>query len=92
MQDYSVMASSIGNCFTDAYLFGSALRIGSPNDVDLLLVYERSQLERVEGDKRRLTERFLDHFPDLSLHTTTLSREEMECTQFLEFIQHVRLK
>ncbi len=92
MQDYSFIASLISDCFSEAYLFGSGLRVDSPNDIDLLLVYEPSQLNRVESEKRRLMERFLERSPDLYIHTTTLSEREKDATKFLELIQHIKLK
>lgn len=72
--------------FDDVYIFGSALWSQSPNDIDILLVYDDSKLLKVETEKARLEAELRNKIGDVDFHFTTLSRAEMQHTEFLKYL------
>lgn len=73
--------------FSKAYLFGSSLNNECPNDVDILLVYDK--YSRDIENKKNAIELFLHNILKLPIDITMLSNQELEQTKFL---QKVRLK
>ena len=78
--------------FDAVYVFGSALSSQSPNDIDILLVYDEKRLCEVEASRTRLEIELRDRFGDTEFHFTTLNRNEMQQTGFLELVRHEKLK
>jgi predicted nucleotidyltransferase len=75
----------IFNSFTEVYLFGSVIQSNKePNDVDLLLVYEKYSDEIL--DAKNMIESFLKNLLVLNIDATILSEQELEQTGFIEKI------
>lgn len=84
---------NIFELFTEVYIFGSAARNSKfPNDIDLLLVYNKYSDEiQYEKDNIYL---FLKNIFKLHIDLTILSKEELAQTRFLEKVGfvHERIK
>ena len=78
--------------FKQVFLFGSSLRTATPNDIDILLIYETPNLDRVNIKKKKTEEILGQIFPDLPLHFTVLSEEELEQSDFLSRVPHRAIK
>ena len=78
--------------FDAVYVFGSVLTSQSPNDIDILLVYDDERLCEVEAARTRLEMELQDKLGDAEIHFTTLNRNEMQHTSFLELVHYVKLK
>ena len=78
--------------FDQVILFGSSLSIDNPNDIDILLVYKSATLEEVSFEKDRVEELLAELFLDYTLHFTTLSKSELEQTNFLADILHSKIR
>ena len=78
--------------FEEIYVFGSALWSDSPNDIDILLVYDGTRLQEVETERSRLEAEMRSVIGDVDFHFTTLSRTEMQQTGFLELVRYEKLK
>lgn len=71
--------------FTEVYIFGSVVKNSKfPNDIDLLLVYEKYTVE-IENEKNTIYE-FLKTLFKLEIDMTLLSVNELIETRFLEKI------
>ena len=78
--------------FDQVFLFGSSLWTVAPNDIDILLVYEFSNLEQVNAEKGRIEEILISEFPDATIDFTTLSKSELRQTAFLMKVPHKMVK
>ena len=78
--------------FDEVYVLGSALWSQSPNDIDILLVYNDARLWEVEAERARLEAELWDKFGDVEFHFTTLTRTEMQHTDFLRLVRNKKLK
>lgn len=70
----------------EIYLFGSAVYSRTPNDIDILLVYDKQSLRSVLAGKKKIKELLSPKFDGLPIHFTTLSRKELKQTRFLNKI------
>ena len=77
--------------FSEVYLFGSSLYKTNPNDIDLLLVYERDERQQVAGKKDNIFN-LLMLATGIECHFVTLSKNEMIQTGFLNQVKHERIK
>ncbi len=77
--------------FSHVYVFGSSLSTDFPKDIDILLVYDNLNLDHVCLEKARLAEILAGQFPEYSFDYTTLSRKELEETQFLAMVTLLEL-
>ena len=78
--------------FDEVFLFGSSLWTDTPNDIDILLVYEAVAPERVNIEKDKVEELLAKMFPDYLIDFTTLSKSELQQTNFLTHVVHQRIK
>ena len=78
--------------FDEVYVFGSSLWIESPNDIDILLVYEDTRLWQVAAEKTRLEAELDDSVCEVMHHFTILSHAELEQTNFLDLVHYLKLK
>lgn len=83
----------IFDLFTEVYIFGSIINSNRhPNDVDLLLVYQRYSKEI--QDEQNTISTFLENLFQLPIDITMLSKEELKQTKLLEKLsfKYERLK
>ena len=80
------------DAFDVVYVFGSALWSPKPGDLDILLVYEASNLSLVADAEHRIIARMSERFPALPVHLTTLNEAELISTAFLSRIVSARIK
>lgn len=78
--------------FDQVALFGSALYTSSPNDIDIVLVYSTARLARVNIEKAKMERVLAYQFPDYTLDFTTLSKSELQQTDFLTKVPHLKVK
>ena len=78
--------------FDQVFLFGSSLWTDVPNDIDILLVYEEASPKHVNFEKRRVEQALMYKFADYALDFTTLSKSELQQTQFLMKVPHQKIK
>ena len=78
--------------FDQVFLFGSSLWTDTPRDIDILLVYESATSEKVNIEKNKVEELLAKVFPDCTIDFTTLSRSELQQTNFLTRVLHRRIK
>jgi hypothetical protein len=78
--------------FDQVFLFGSSLWTDSPNDIDILLIYEPATSERVNIEKDKVEELLAKVFPDCTVDYTTLSISELQQTNFLAHVVHQKIK
>ena len=78
--------------FDEIYVFGSALWSQSPNDIDILLVYDDAKFCEVEAERAQLEAELRDKIGDIDFHFTTLSRTELQYTDFLSLVRYKKLK
>ena len=78
--------------YSKVFLFGSSLTVPHPNDIDILLVYEDTDLTRVSTEKNRTAELLRLSLGDYVLDFTTLSQTEFEQTGFLFEVLHSKIK
>ena len=78
--------------FDEVYVFGSALWSDSPDDIDILLVYDDTRIQEVETERSRLEAEMRRISGDVDFHFTTLNRAEMQHTNFLDLVRYERLK
>ena len=80
------------DCFDQVFLFGSSLRSDAPNDIDLLLVYECATPEQVKSAKDKMAHTLPTDLRGYNLDLTILSKTELEQTEFLTKVDHLRIK
>lgn len=79
--------------FIEVYLFGSALHLPHPNDIDLILVYEdTADIGQVRTETKRVSDALSLAFPGIPPHLTVFSVSELQQTRFLEQISYRRIK
>ena len=78
--------------FDQVFLFGSSLWTDTPNDTDILLIYEAATPERVNIEKDKVEELLAKILPDCTIDFTTLSKSELQQTNFLTHVVHQRIK
>lgn len=78
--------------FEEAFLFGSALYNATPNDIDIVLVYEDAKLPQVQYQLSILADLLTSHLGGYGLDFTALSVSELLSTDFLNQVQHWRIK
>ena len=78
--------------FDQVFLFGSSLWADVPNDIDILLVYEEASPKQMNFEKRRVEQALTYKFADYTLDFTTLSKSELQQTQFLMKVPHLKIK
>jgi len=82
---------NIFELFTEVYIFGSIVKNSKfPNDIDLLLVYEKYTKE-IENQKNKIDE-FLKTLSNLAIDITLLSEQELTETRFLEKLNFLYIK
>lgn len=82
---------NIFELFTEVYIFGSIVKNSKfPNDIDLLLVYEKYTKE-IENQKNKIDE-FLKTLSNLAIDITLLSERELTETRFLEKLNFLYIK
>ena len=78
--------------FDQVVLFGSALRTDVPNDIDILLIYSVAHPARVNIEKAKVERILAYRLPDYTLDFTTLSKSELQQTDFLTKVPHRKIK
>lgn len=78
--------------FEEAFLFGSALYNATPNDIDIVLVYEDAKLPQVQYQLSVLADLLTPRLGGYGLDFTALSASELLSTDFLNKVQHKRIK
>ena len=78
--------------FDQVFLFGSSLWNNAPNDIDILLIYDSSNLDQVNAEKDRIEEILMSKLPDATIDFTTLQKSELRQTAFLTKVPHRKLK
>ena len=78
--------------FKQAFLFGSSLYSDTPNDLDLLLVYEDGEVDLAVSEGEKIKEKLAYFLPMISVDLTILSESELVQTEFLSSIDYVALK
>ena len=78
--------------FDQVFLFGSSLWTDTPNDIDILLIYKAAAPERVNIEKDKVEELLAKVFPDCTIDFTTLSKSELQQTNFLTHVVHQKIK
>ena len=78
--------------FDQVFLFGSSLWTDTPDDIDILLIYEAATPKRVNIEKDKVEEKLAKIFPDYAIDFTTLSKSELQQTHFLTHVVHQRIK
>lgn len=86
------MSDAVFAPFDAVFLFGSSLRIDNPNDIDLLLVYEDSGSDQITAARAKVASQLEEFFGNLPVHLTTLSRSELDHSQFLSDVPHRRIR
>ena len=76
--------------FSKVYLFGSCLKNEYPNDIDILLIYDKYSRD-IENQKM-IIEFCLNSILRLPIDMTIMSQQELEQTKFLEKIQSKYIK
>ena len=78
--------------FDQVFLFGSCLFADVPDDIDILLVYEAASPEQVNFEKGRVEQVLAYKIADYALDFTTLSKSELQQTDFLMKVSHRKIK
>lgn len=79
--------------FDEVYLFGSSLEKDDPEDIDLIMVYERGQdVSEVAAARQKVIDALCLKWEGKLIDVTTLSEVELAQTGFLERIRHKRIK
>lgn len=78
--------------FDQVILFGSSMWTDSPNDIDILLVYKSAIPEKINFERDKAEKLFAELFSDYILHFTTLSKHELQQTNFLINLPHRKIK
>ncbi len=78
--------------FAQVFLFGSSLWADVPNDIDILLVYDTTNLEKVNTEKSKIQEILTRKLPHCTLDFTTLSKSELQQTGLLLKVAHMKFK
>ena len=85
-------ADSIFGLFICVYLFGSALYDDNPNDVDILLIYDKKNIHLVGPEKKRLVNILSARLRGLPINFTTLTVSELAQVGFLDRITYRCIK
>ena len=90
--DLVLVHRHIFTIFSKVYLFGSCLNNDYPNDIDILLIYDKYSRD-IESQKM-IIELCLNSILRLPVDMTIMSKKELEQTKFLEKIQpkYIKLK
>ena len=86
------LSDEVFDFFERVYLFGSSLYMYEPNDIDIILVYDKNKLERLEYEKARVEKELAGRLGDMGFDFTTLNQSELTQTAFLACVPHVRIK
>ncbi len=78
--------------FDQVFLFGSALYTDTPDDIDILLVYTTMNLGQVNIEKARVARALACKFPDYAMDFTTLSKSELQESNFLMKVRHRKIR
>lgn len=78
--------------FRQAFLFGSSLRSDTPNDLDLLLVYEDGKVDLAVSEGEKIKEKLAYSLPMVSVDLTILSESELAQTKFLSSVDYIAFK
>ena len=78
--------------FDEVCLFGSSLWTDTPNDIDVLLVYDQGSPHQIAVARHVVARRLEEIFSDHLINFTTLSRSELLQTQFLYNVAHLQIK
>ena len=85
-------SNEVFDTFLEAYLFGSVITSDTPNDIDILLVYDKQKMPYVPAGKNKIREILSLKFDCLPVHFTTFSMSELEQTGFLNKIPFKKIK
>ncbi len=79
--------------FRAVKVFGSVLTSARPNDVDVLVVYDKSCIARqVSRDVQALGHKLSNLFAGVDVHITALNHEEVREARFLTCLPGIVLK
>ena len=78
--------------FEQVFLFGSAISSTTPNDIDVILVYQEKPFEEVHLELGRISEFLANKLVDYDLDFTVFTKSELQTTNFLYSIQFIRIK
>ena len=78
--------------FEQVYLFGSSLQTDSPNDIDILLIYDEDKSASVKFEKAKVAKLLENKLGDRSIDFTTLNKSELKQTKFLSKVQYKKIK
>lgn len=79
--------------FSEVYVFGSTTYSDSPNDLDLLLVYERITVEQAIVAKNRLVHVLETRFECVNrIDVTMFEKIELDRSSFLSVTTNIRIK
>lgn len=84
--------ANIFEFFEQVFVFGSSLYADSPNDVDILLIYEDSKIGHVKSEKARVERMLNDILDGFDFDFTTFSVSEFAQTNFLVDVEHFPIK
>lgn len=78
--------------FEQVFLFGSAIYTDAPNDIDILLVYREDRLEELILQRATLSIALTQRCESYIFHLTILNEAELQETNFLVRVRHIRVK
>ncbi|MGQ8813478.1 DUF6932 family protein [Bacillus anthracis] len=74
------------------YLFGSVLHSPNPNDVDLLIQYNKSIIPKDILKLKNALKRYYKMYHNIDLHISLLTDDELRETKFLGRIRYIEIK
>lgn len=87
ISEYITQHNRMFDLFSDVYIFGSVVvKANYPNDIDLLLVYEKYS-DELQNQLKKISEHFKNAF-GLYVDITVLSEEELKQTKFLQRLKN----
>lgn len=84
--------SEVFGFFDQVFLFGSSLWSLDPNDIDILLVYETGNPQQANIEKDKIEMLLTWRLPGYVIDFTTLSKIELEQTDFLSKVMYWKIK
>lgn len=87
-----ISQSDVFGFFDQVFLFGSSLWSNDPNDIDILLVYETGKPQQANIEKDKVERLLTWKLPGYVIDFTTLSKTELEQTDFLSKVIHWKVK
>ncbi len=78
--------------FKHVYVFGSSLYSKSPDDIDILLVYEESNISFVHSAQGYIERELSTRIGGMNIDFTTLNETELLQVSFLQIVDHMQIK